>query len=313
MGISLRGWTGCSSSSSVHFAAAALVSVWLRGGPFGRRLGSPSKDSPAACATVGINLTATKACRSSPSRRASPVSPAGCSGDCGRRSAPATSRCSAASPFCWLVYGRRHHLGGRRARRRAHVRTVSRSRRSAEHRQHRISRPRARSPGVARNPTVDQRHLRAVARFVRAAAPWCKAGRPSHSGRVPIESVLAGAMLKAEGLSVRLRWRRRPRRGGPVLRMQNDHRPDRPQRAGKTTASTWITGCSRWPRVGSFGWARPRSGEAVSAGPPRSRPDVPAARRCSGTMSARENILVAAEASARHRARGGDPVCSPKR
>src|SRR5690606_4942556 len=33
--------------------------VWLRRGPFGRRL-LAMKDSPAACATLGMNLTVTK-------------------------------------------------------------------------------------------------------------------------------------------------------------------------------------------------------------------------------------------------------------
>jgi branched-chain amino acid transport system permease protein len=41
------------------FCACALFVVWLRRGPFGRRL-LAMKDSPAACATLGMNLTVTK-------------------------------------------------------------------------------------------------------------------------------------------------------------------------------------------------------------------------------------------------------------
>lgn len=41
------------------FAAVGIGVVWLRLGPFGRRL-QAMKDSPAACATLGLNLTVTK-------------------------------------------------------------------------------------------------------------------------------------------------------------------------------------------------------------------------------------------------------------
>jgi branched-chain amino acid transport system permease protein len=41
------------------FACAGLGIVWMRLGPFGRRL-QAMKDSPAACATLGMNLTVTK-------------------------------------------------------------------------------------------------------------------------------------------------------------------------------------------------------------------------------------------------------------
>jgi branched-chain amino acid transport system permease protein len=41
------------------FALVGLGVVWLRLGPFGRRL-QAMKDSPAACATLGMNLTVTK-------------------------------------------------------------------------------------------------------------------------------------------------------------------------------------------------------------------------------------------------------------
>lgn len=44
---------------AVVFAIAGLGIVWLRLGPFGRRL-QAMKDSPAACATLGMNLTVTK-------------------------------------------------------------------------------------------------------------------------------------------------------------------------------------------------------------------------------------------------------------
>ena len=44
---------------AVVFALAGLGVVWLRLGPFGRRL-QAMKDSPAACATLGMNLTVTK-------------------------------------------------------------------------------------------------------------------------------------------------------------------------------------------------------------------------------------------------------------
>ncbi len=44
---------------SVVFCAVGLVVVYLRLGPFGRRL-QAMKDSPAACATLGLNLTTTK-------------------------------------------------------------------------------------------------------------------------------------------------------------------------------------------------------------------------------------------------------------
>lgn len=44
---------------AVLFCAVALGVVWLRRGPFGRRL-LAMKDSPAACATLGLNLTVTK-------------------------------------------------------------------------------------------------------------------------------------------------------------------------------------------------------------------------------------------------------------
>ena len=41
---------------AVLFCAVAMGVVWLRRGPFGRRL-LAMKDSPAACATLGLNLT----------------------------------------------------------------------------------------------------------------------------------------------------------------------------------------------------------------------------------------------------------------
>jgi branched-chain amino acid transport system permease protein len=41
------------------FALVGLLVVWLRRGPFGRRL-QAMKDSPAACATLGLDLTRTK-------------------------------------------------------------------------------------------------------------------------------------------------------------------------------------------------------------------------------------------------------------
>jgi branched-chain amino acid transport system permease protein len=44
---------------AVVFAMFGLGIVWLRLGPFGRRL-QAMKDSPAACATLGMNLTVTK-------------------------------------------------------------------------------------------------------------------------------------------------------------------------------------------------------------------------------------------------------------
>ncbi|MEZ5205978.1 MAG: ABC transporter permease [Acidimicrobiales bacterium] len=44
---------------AVMFVLAGLLVVWLRLSPFGRRL-QAMKDSPAACATLGMNLTRTK-------------------------------------------------------------------------------------------------------------------------------------------------------------------------------------------------------------------------------------------------------------
>jgi branched-chain amino acid transport system permease protein len=44
---------------AIVFAVAGLGVVWLRLGPLGRRL-QAMKDSPAACATLGMNLTVTK-------------------------------------------------------------------------------------------------------------------------------------------------------------------------------------------------------------------------------------------------------------
>ncbi|MBI2704740.1 MAG: ABC transporter permease [Actinobacteria bacterium] len=44
---------------AVVFSVVGIVVVWLRLGPFGRRL-QAMKDSPAACATLGLNLTVTK-------------------------------------------------------------------------------------------------------------------------------------------------------------------------------------------------------------------------------------------------------------
>ncbi len=44
---------------AVTFAVLALLVVWIRRGPFGRRL-LAMKDSEAACATVGMNLVSTK-------------------------------------------------------------------------------------------------------------------------------------------------------------------------------------------------------------------------------------------------------------
>lgn len=43
----------------VAFCGVAVLVVWLRGGPYGRRL-TALKDSPVACATLGLNLTRTK-------------------------------------------------------------------------------------------------------------------------------------------------------------------------------------------------------------------------------------------------------------
>lgn len=59
LGLSLRSDRVFFLAICVTFAAIALAVVWLRQGPFGRRLVA-LKDSPAACATVGINLTTTK-------------------------------------------------------------------------------------------------------------------------------------------------------------------------------------------------------------------------------------------------------------
>jgi len=44
---------------AVMFAVLGMFVIWLRLGPFGRRL-QAMKDSPAACATLGMNLTRTK-------------------------------------------------------------------------------------------------------------------------------------------------------------------------------------------------------------------------------------------------------------
>jgi branched-chain amino acid transport system permease protein len=44
---------------AVAFSLVGLLVVWIRLGPFGRRL-QAMKDSPAACATLGLNLTRTK-------------------------------------------------------------------------------------------------------------------------------------------------------------------------------------------------------------------------------------------------------------
>ncbi len=44
---------------AIVFCLVGLLVVWLRLGPFGRRL-QAMKDSPAACATLGLNLTVTK-------------------------------------------------------------------------------------------------------------------------------------------------------------------------------------------------------------------------------------------------------------
>lgn len=44
---------------AIVFCLVGLMVVWLRLGPFGRRL-QAMKDSPAACATLGLNLTVTK-------------------------------------------------------------------------------------------------------------------------------------------------------------------------------------------------------------------------------------------------------------
>jgi branched-chain amino acid transport system permease protein len=44
---------------AVVFGLVGVAVVWIRLGPFGRRL-MAMKDSPAACATLGVNLTATK-------------------------------------------------------------------------------------------------------------------------------------------------------------------------------------------------------------------------------------------------------------
>jgi branched-chain amino acid transport system permease protein len=59
LGLSLHGDRAFFLFICACFAAVALAVVWLRRGPFGRRLVA-LKDSPAACATLGINLTATK-------------------------------------------------------------------------------------------------------------------------------------------------------------------------------------------------------------------------------------------------------------
>lgn len=44
---------------SVLFSLLGILVIWLRRGPFGRRL-QAMKDSPAACATLGLDLTRTK-------------------------------------------------------------------------------------------------------------------------------------------------------------------------------------------------------------------------------------------------------------
>jgi branched-chain amino acid transport system permease protein len=58
-GLSLDGNQEYFVFMAVVFALAGLLVVWLRLGPFGRRL-QAMKDSPAACATLGLNLTTTK-------------------------------------------------------------------------------------------------------------------------------------------------------------------------------------------------------------------------------------------------------------
>lgn len=58
-GLSVEGDVGYTIFLAVMFAGFGLGIVWWRRGPFGRRL-QAMKDSPAACATLGIDLTRTK-------------------------------------------------------------------------------------------------------------------------------------------------------------------------------------------------------------------------------------------------------------
>ncbi len=59
LGLSFNSNTSYLVFLSVVFALVGLFVVWLRLGRFGRRL-QAMKDSPAACATLGLNLTITK-------------------------------------------------------------------------------------------------------------------------------------------------------------------------------------------------------------------------------------------------------------
>jgi len=58
-GVSFAGETAQLLLFAFAFAALALFVVWLRRGPFGRRL-LAMKDSEAACATIGMNLRGTR-------------------------------------------------------------------------------------------------------------------------------------------------------------------------------------------------------------------------------------------------------------
>ena len=58
-GLSLQADTTNLMVQAVIFTLMALGVVWIRKGPFGRRL-QAMKDSPAACATLGLDLTRTK-------------------------------------------------------------------------------------------------------------------------------------------------------------------------------------------------------------------------------------------------------------
>jgi branched-chain amino acid transport system permease protein len=58
-GVSLSGERAQLVLLSVAFAAVAVVVLAIRRGPYGRRLAA-MRDSPAACATLGLNLVATK-------------------------------------------------------------------------------------------------------------------------------------------------------------------------------------------------------------------------------------------------------------
>ena len=59
LGIDFTQDAGFLITAAILFGAVGMVVVWLRRGPFGRRLVA-MRDSPAACATLGVNLLSTK-------------------------------------------------------------------------------------------------------------------------------------------------------------------------------------------------------------------------------------------------------------